>query len=257
MKTIKRGIRDAIERIAGYEIQRIGSGSYAFINSTRAVEVWSSYRSQLREMLERLKIDLVIDVGANQGQFGTALRQFYSGAIMSFEPVSSAYEVCKRHADASGNWQVFKLALGEAPAEQPIFVSNRTVFSSLLKANDYSAQKFGADSEQSTQEIISIKRLDDFAREANLPLAGKRIFLKLDTQGYDQHAFRGVGALLSQVQMMQSEVSVIPIYEGMPRWTDAIASYENAGFGVCGMFPVSRDAGRVIEFDCLLARPQA
>ena len=256
MKSIKRCIRDVVQRIAGYEIQRIGSGSFAFIKSARSFEVWSSYRSQLREMLKRLRIDLVIDVGANEGQFGTAIRQIYSGAIMSFEPVSSAYEACKRKADAAGNWQVFKLALGEAPAVQPIFISNRSVFSSLLKANDYSAQKFGEDSHQSTQEMISIKRLDDFAREANLPLAGKRIFLKLDTQGYDQHAFRGAGALLSQVQLMQSEVSAIPIYEGMQRWTDAIASYENEGFGVCGMFPVSRDAGRVIEFDCLLARPQ-
>ena len=257
MKSIKRGFRDAVERIAGYEIQRIGSGSYAFIKSTHSAEVWSSYRSQLRGMLESLRIDLVIDVGANQGQFGTSLRQFYSGPIMSFEPVSSAYEICSRKAAEAGNWQVFKYALGEAPAEQPIFVSNRTVFSSLLKANDFSAQKFGADSQQSTQEIISIRRLDEFAKEAKLSLAGKRIFLKLDTQGYDQYAFNGAGALLSQVQMMQSEVSAIPIYEGMPRWTDAIASYENAGFGVCGMFPVSRDAGRVIEFDCLLARPQA
>ena len=257
MKSLRRGIRDAVERFAGYEIQRIGSGSFAFIKSAHSVEVWSSYRSQLRAMLDRLEIDLVIDVGANQGQFASALRQIYSGEIISFEPVSSAYEKCAQRAAADTEWRVFKCALGEAEAEQPIYVSNRTVFSSLLKANDFSAQRFGSDAQQSTQEMIRIRRLDEFARETGLALDGRRIFLKLDTQGYDLNVFRGVGDLLAQVQMMQSEVSVTPIYKGMPRWTDVLASYENAGFKVCGMFPVSRDACGVIEFDCLLARPPA
>ena len=44
------------------------------------------------------------------------------------------------------------------------------------------------------------------------------------------------------------------LYEGMPHWTDSISIYEKAGFGIVGMFPVSRDSGKVIEYDCLLVR---
>ena len=54
---------------------------------------------------------------------------------------------------------------------------------------------------------------------------------------------------------MQSEVSLIPIYEDMPHWTESIEMYEAAGFGVVGLYPVTRDDGRVIEYDCLLKRP--
>jgi hypothetical protein len=30
--------------------------------------------------------------------------------------------------------------------------------------------------------------------------------------------------------------------------------YEQAGFGIVGMFPVTRDSGRVIGYDCLMVR---
>jgi hypothetical protein len=47
-------------------------------------------------------------------------------------------------------------------------------------------------------------------------------------------------------------MSLIPIYEQMSNWTESISDYERAGFGVVGMFPVSRDSGRIIEYDSLL-----
>ena len=55
---------------------------------------------------------------------------------------------------------------------------------------------------------------------------------------------------------MQSEVSCIPIYEGMPHLTQQIATYEEAGFASAGMFPVTWDHETlaVIEFDVLMVR---
>jgi hypothetical protein len=53
---------------------------------------------------------------------------------------------------------------------------------------------------------------------------------------------------------LQSEVSLIPIYESMPHRTESIAAFEQAGFGIAGMFPVNRAQGRVIEYDCVLTR---
>ena len=58
--------------------------------------------------------------------------------------------------------------------------------------------------------------------------------------------------------VMQSEVSLMTIYNGMPHWTESIEMYERAGLHVAGMFPVTRDAtGRIIEYDCLLVRSAA
>ena len=46
----------------------------------------------LRELLARLEIDCVLDVGANAGQYYDFLRDrvLYDGAIISFEPLSAA-----------------------------------------------------------------------------------------------------------------------------------------------------------------------
>jgi hypothetical protein len=81
----------------------------------------------------------------------------------------------------------------------------------------------------------------------------------MDTQGFDLEAFTGVGERISEVIALQSEVSVIPIYAKMPRMAEAIALYESHGFELTGLFVVSRDEAtqRVIEFDCVMARPSA
>src|SRR5699024_10673372 len=87
-------------------------------------------------------------------------------------------------------------------------------------------------------------------------LTTPRLYLKLDTQGYDLEAFAGLGERTRDIVAMQSEVALLQIYEGMPRLPPAIETYEGAGFEVTGMFPVTRekDTGRVLEFDCVLAR---
>jgi hypothetical protein len=90
-------------------------------------------------------------------------------------------------------------------------------------------------------------------------LGERRLYLKMDTQGYDLEAFAGLGERVADFVGMQSEVAVLRIYEGMPRLTEAIETYEGAGFEITGMFPVTREdtTGRVLEFDCVLARAEA
>jgi hypothetical protein len=59
------------------------------------------------------------------------------------------------------------------------------------------------------------------------------------------------------VHALQSEVSLIPVYEGMPHWTESLRVYEEAGFSVAAMIPVANDGLRVVEYDCLLVRSDA
>ena len=54
----------------------------------------------LRELLTRLNIDCVLDVGANVGQYRDFLRDrvFYEGIIVSFEPVARHVELLRARA---------------------------------------------------------------------------------------------------------------------------------------------------------------
>lgn len=246
-------IRRFLERFTGLDIEFHG-GSLALFRGRYRQQAWFSYRAQLRTLLERQRVDLALDVGANEGQFARSLRVFYPGEIISFEPVSSAFAKLAQASAFDANWHAHKLALGAESTEQSIHVSNRTVFSSLLKPNDFCNQRFGEQASSVREERIQVRRLDAFIEENVPDISKRRVFLKMDTQGYDSKVFSGIGHSCNQVVAIHSELSLIPLYEQMAHWTESIAAYEQAGFAIVGMFPVSRHNGAVIEYDCLLVR---
>jgi FkbM family methyltransferase len=215
------------------------------------------YLLQRRKLLEELQIDLVLDVGANIGQFAAALRRTYAGEILSFEPVAAPYDKLSAASAADGRWKAQRLALGRRSEEQTIHVSSKTVFNSFLKATPYSEQRFPGMAAQVAEERVSVRRLDELLPELVPDWQQRRIFLKMDTQGYDLEVFAGLGRAESSILAIQTEVSLIPIYQGMPHWTEAIAAYERGGFAVAGLYPVNYEGAAVIEFDCLMVKRQA
>lgn len=250
----RKRVKNIIESFTGCEIERFGSKSFAIIDKECREDAWFSYRAQIRSIIEKFEINVVLDVGANEGQFAQQLRSFYLGEILSFEPVAFVFEKLAKAASTDPNWHVYKLALGSQESTQTINVSDSTDFSSLLRTNDYCIHRFGDRAQGKREEVVSVRRLDELLEKIAPDIENKRIFLKMDTQGYDLEVFKGLGNKLKHVIAIQSEVSLISIYEGMPHWTESISIYEKAGFGVVGMFPVNRDSGRIIEYDCLLVR---
>jgi hypothetical protein len=54
---------------------------------------------------------------------------------------------------------------------------------------------------------------------------------------------------------VQVELSVIPIYEGMPSWIDTLTYLHRLGFEPIGFHPVTfHTDARIVEFDCLMVR---
>lgn len=248
---LRTGLKRFAESMIGYQIKRVGPESIALIPSGGAADAWFSYDMQLRWLIESQRINLIVDVGANNGQFAEHLRHLYKGDILSFEPVATAFANLQAAAASAPNWRVHQVALGSTSSIGVMHVARDTIFSSLLPVNAYSVGQFDQ-SVTLREEVVTIRRLDDVLNELVSGLPDRRILLKMDTQGYDLEVFNGLGACLPLVRAVLSEVSLIPIYDGMPHWTDTVECYERAGFRVVGMFPVTRDHGRVIEYDCLL-----
>ena len=99
---------------------------------------------------------------------------------------------------------------------------------------------------------MTVRRLDEVLEELIASHDTPRIFLKMDTQGYDVEVFKGIGDKYKQVVALQSEISIVPIYKNMPHWTKSVSFFEEAGFGIAGLFPVNRDSHRIIEYDCVM-----
>ena len=144
------------------------------------------------------------------------------------------------------------MALGAQNGEHSINVSELSDFNSILAPNDF-AKSTWEKLDSNASERIKIETFDSFAKAKNL--LKKRIFLKLDTQGYDLEAFKGALGSLSAIKVLQSEVSFIQIYEDMPDFRTSLDTYLSHGFQVSAFFPVSdQPNGAAIEMDCLFVK---
>jgi FkbM family methyltransferase len=214
---------------------------------------------QVSAILRELEINCVLDVGANVGQFGRRLRRGgYEGRIASFEPLAEFATKLRRRAQKDRRWRVHEYALGDEDTTAEINATPGSSLSSLLPASEF-GKEWSKKLETSVKQEIRIRRLDNVLDEVLDGVSDPRVYLKLDTQGYDLLAFRGAGERLSDILAMQSEVSCLPIYEGMPELEEQLGAYRAAGFDLAGMYPVSmhRPTLRVLEFDAVLVRSDA
>lgn len=205
-------------------------------------------------IFERFEIDTVLDIGANIGQFGIYLRTHlgFKGRIISFEPVPALAEKCRITAGSDGNWEVITCALGKEPGQVCINVMASSVFSSFLAPRSDAALEIDAKNKVVRSEIVEMRRLDDVL-PPDIDLS--RTYLKIDTQGFDLAVASGGPNTLARVPALQTELSFLPLYEGMPAYQESIAFFQSRGFAVIELLRVASDKDlRAFEFDCLMVR---
>jgi FkbM family methyltransferase len=212
----------------------------------------------LHHVLTTYRVDTVLDVGANTGQYARELRRLgFRGDILSFEPVPEPFVRLERAAERDKRWSAHQLALGREEGTLEMNVVPGTC-SSALPATDYGARRFRQLGRAASLKV-PVRRLDQVIAELLPDHSERRMYVKLDTQGFDLEVFAGTTGCRDQIVAMQSEMALVPIYEGMPRLPQALAAYEAAGFEVSAMVPVSYDhqALRALEYDCVLVRAEA
>ena len=169
--------------------------------------------------------------------------------------LAAPFEQLRRVAAADPRWRVERCALGAEAGELDLRISGESVFNSFLPVNDYAAAQFGTQARALGVERVPVRRVDAAVRTAYPDVEHRAAFLKIDTQGFDLQVFAGATALLPRVVGLLSEISIAPLYEGMPSWLESLERYQRAGFRLGGLFPVASDAlGRPIEYDCLMVR---
>ena len=160
-----------------------------------------------------LDISTVLDVGANVGQFGIDLRiSGYKGQIISFEPVAEYFESLKKISNKFGNWEAIQIGIGSQEGNLNIAVAgNSGLSSSFLRINDLHLQEFPQSSTKRI-ECVEIQTLDH--QIAALGLDPTKIFLKVDTQGFEREVMLGAKKSLPLVPLCLWEASLTPLYDG-------------------------------------------
>jgi len=213
--------------------------------------------ARIQALLAHHQIDLVLDVGANAGQYAMALRHAgYSGQILSFEPLRDAWERCTANASGDRLWSVApQMALGATEGRAEVHVAKNSVSSSILPMRD-AHRAAAADSSYVGTESVDLRRLDGVAGDAIE--RARRPFLKIDTQGYEREVLEGAAGVLDRIRGVQLEISLTPLYEGSPTLTEILGLMERWGFMPEALLPGFSEltSGRMLQVDGLFFRPE-
>lgn len=201
------------------------------------------------------RINLLLDVGANVGQYALSARaEGYANRIVSFEPLPSAHEILTHAAKPDSSWFVHeRCALGSLAGETPINISKNSYSSSLLPMlSSHSAA--APDSVYIGAELTNVITLDsifDRYRRSN-----ERVFLKIDTQGFEKEVLDGASASLNEIMCVQLELSLLPLYESQHLYDYFLEYLKNAGFDLWTIIPGFSDTrtGQLLQFDGVFFR---
>lgn len=198
-------------------------------------------------------IDLVIDVGANGGQYGQFLRNIgYRGRILSLEPLSSAFVGLKEVASADDLWEVRQTAVGDRVGMATLNIAANSESSSLLPMLSEHLRAYPNSRYQATEEVAMTT-----LEEVIAPLATDyRIFVKVDTQGYERRVIDGAGAALGRVHGVQLEMSIVPLYDGETLLPELVAFMDGKGFTLMSVEPGAGNGttGQLLQIDGLFFR---
>ncbi len=204
------------------------------------VRFWPDPFGQRRaNLLSSERVDAVLDVGANSGQYGLLVRrQGYLGRLISFEPLEEAFGELSARAASDWMWDCHRLALGNEVGLRRMHVSQNLVSSSFLSFDE----KFDNGTMESSyfnEETVKITRLDDL--RSRIFDSRDRLFLKLDVQGFELSVLKGARESLQQVVAIECELSLAAIYEEQARLADVVCDLADEGFHVRAIEPAYID----------------
>jgi FkbM family methyltransferase len=240
MNGAKRLVRSLFLR-AGLDIHRLTPASDPY--------------AQIRAAIDAHAVDLVLDVGANTGQFALALRRIgYKGRIVSFEPLSAAHATLAAAARAEPMWAVHpRCAVGDRDGETEINVAGNSVSSSVLPMTHTHATA-APGSAYVGRESVPMVRLDSIA--GSYLSGANRPFLKIDTQGFEWQVLEGARETLPRIKGILCEMSLVPLYAGQRLWKETLAKIEGEGFSLWALQTAFTDPqdGRTLQMDGIFFR---
>jgi FkbM family methyltransferase len=133
--------------------------------------------------------DTFLDVGANIGMITLEASAAVSsvGRVLSFEPNPAVRQRLQGHVEMNGlkNVQVFDNALGAEPGSATLTTASAHTGTGTLRSQEGALNSY----------TVPVKTLDSLA---DLIPVDRRVFLKIDTEGYDYNVLRGARELLAR-----------------------------------------------------------
>lgn len=230
-----------------YKINRI-LGKFFKINIRKKN---NSFEDAQQHLIKIAKIDLLIDGGANLGQYAKIVRQFYKDNLLSIEPIPSNYNRILARFIGDKKFFAENVAIGDANGKKELYLSNFDgVSSSIYKPRKHLNYYLNIKFESKLK--VKVIRLDTI----NLAKQAKSIYLKLDLQGYELVALRGASKLFHKINVIEIEVSFVEeMYTNNVTLKLLLSYLEKKGFFIYSVSDFQRTKdGRTIYADFIFAK---
>jgi FkbM family methyltransferase len=214
-----------------------------------------SFEARFNSMLDKQRVDLVFDVGANVGQFAVSIRQAgYVGRIVSFEPQSAAWAKLADACKSDPLWDAApRAAVGRDDGEVTLNISANSCSSSALEM--LSTHLAAApNSAYVASETVPVRRLDTIA--ASYLSSDSRLLIKMDTQGFEDRVLDGAPETLKKTIGLHMELALAPLYENQCDYEEMLNRMRSQGFIMWSILPtfIDPESGRTLSVDATFFR---
>ena len=175
---------------------------YTYSKHFKSIEI----KEIIRLRLKNNSVDILIDVGANQGSFSHALKENFKKIVL-IEPNTKLFEELKKKF-VQKKFEIYSFGTNNKNSFATLNITNDTgkSLSSIRQQSPLLKKNF-----RNTKIVkkfkIKLMRLDDFFNEINIK--NKSLFIKIDTQGNDYETLQGLGYYIKNVKYILIEFNII------------------------------------------------
>jgi len=143
--------------------------------------------------------------------------------------------------------------LGDTEEKREINIAGHSSSSSLVDMLP-SHLKAAPESKYIGREIVEVRRLDSIF--GNLCKPTNRVYMKIDTQGFESKVLKGAENSLMQIDTVQLEMSLVPLYEGEMLFNEMCMLMTEKGYSLVAIEAglSNQDTGQLLQVDGIFHR---
>lgn len=216
-------ITHAVLNRMGVEVRLLKNIKRAQLKETLSEE------SENWRFLKNHRIDSVLDLGANEGQFAKLIRRACPDALVwSFEPLPDVFKKLVEHTRTDSAIHPVNLAVSDKNGEVNMNQCEFSPSSSLLSMAQLHRDEW-PHSTLHKNVLVRLVRLDDWISDNGIEV-GRGTLLKVDVQGHELSVLKGGAETIRNVGLAVIEVEFYELYEQQPLFSEIHAMMKSLGF---------------------------
>jgi FkbM family methyltransferase len=204
------------------------------------------------QLIRNRSISMVIDIGANAGQYAKLLRNLgYRNKILSYEPLPEAFRLLAKAAHSDGLWNVSQTAVGDKAGKITMNIAENSVSSS---ARQMSSRHLMAAPDSGIVGSISVDCVSlDSIVSAQLV---QPMLVKIDTQGFERNVLASGTGVIRSISLLELEMSFVELYHGQALFRELDSLLTRSGFKLCSIEEGFFDevSGELLQCDAIYAQ---